>query len=339
MSDEGSGFSELLRTPLEKPGRAGPDRPRRKEGSFLPVAVVLGGLVLGAGIVLAGFTVARSNEELTVTATVATTVLQTTTTVVPTTAAPTAGFPEGFFALNERVGARPVRILHRGSEVFVSFVTAVLAGLDPDETSGFNGGKWQLILDDGTTVENDQEFFDALARGSFTVKFTVPDGVTPTGIRLAGEAVRNSTTFQTEVPVDGLPATLPSEDFAVDGDVTLVIDEIEIREDGGTIAWQLEGNSDVTASVQPIIVSHNSNQSFPTVLPVRSFSSTFDFFSPIFDVPPTSRSDTLELEPPPLADVSVVERLDIEWFVSWVVYLPANVEIPLEDIPLARVEL
>ncbi|MBT8207502.1 MAG: hypothetical protein HKN07_11715 [Acidimicrobiia bacterium] len=339
MTDENSGFSELLKTPLEKPKRPG-DRSRREQAPSLPVAAVIGGLVIGAGIVLAGFTVARSSEEPVTAPTVATSIQQTTTTTAaPTTVAPTSGLPTGFVALNDRVGVRPVRILHRGSEVFVSFVTAVLTGLDPEETSGFNGGKWQLLLDDETTVENDQEFFDALARGSFTVKFTVPDGVSPTGVRLAGEALRNSTAFQSEVSVEGLPATLPREEFAVDGDVTLVIDEMEIREDGGLINWQLEGNSDVTASVQPMIISHNSNQSFPTVLPVRSFSSTFDFFSPIFDVPPTSRSDTLELEPPPLADVSVVERLEIEWFVSWVVYLPANVEIPLEDVPLARVEL
>ena len=119
-------------------------------------------------------------------------------------------FPTGYHQLNELVAARPERLLVRDDTVFVSFSTAVRAGLDPAGTSSFSGGLWRLSLDDGRSIDSFGEFLDPFAPGVFTLAFPINGyGVDDiTEVQLTGEVVRAGASHVMQLTFDsGLPWT------------------------------------------------------------------------------------------------------------------------------------
>lgn len=343
MTDNDS-FSELLRTPVEQKGRASKTPRRKKDGSESPggsviaIAPVVTGLLIGAAIVFGGYLLSGSGNGDTppIQTTVAGTAPappSTTTATIEATA-----FPTGFTSVNPQVAVRPIRLMQRGQDLYISFATAVLQGLDPEASSGFDGGQWELELQDGSRVTATDEFFDVLTAGAFTVQFALPDGAVPKQVHLIGEALRSAIAFETDVPVEGIPTSLPQQTFPLDGDVSLVIESVDILPEGGAITWRLEGNPGVGASVEPSILIYGEDSNFPSVVRVHGLSNILNVFAGFFDPPRTTSGGTIELDQPEVANPEEILRVEITWNVSWVIYLPTSVAIPVSDLTVVHVQ-
>lgn len=336
MSDTDA-FKELLQSPIEpkRERRARPDPEDRSQTNWWPLVA---GLVLGGLIVTAGYLAAGEGEEAS--APQAT----TTSTAAPVAVPPTEidPFPPGYTAVNDRTAVRVERVLIRPEEAIVSMTVAVRRGLDADATAGFWGGTWELLTIDGGAVQSSTEAFDPLARGAFSVtfpgSFAEPDIA---GIRLTGEALRNTATLETEIEGEPLPFGEPATArFELDGNVGLIIDTIDLRLEGGVIEWHLEGDATVRGSVLPTVSvwTGTTPSGFPGTMPVRHFSSIASVFGSTVPAPFPVQADTLQLDPPLVNDPGEIVRVRIDWAVTWFSYVDTDVEISVGDAAVVVVD-
>lgn len=338
MSDDA--FKELMKSPLEEPRRRRRDsrkraaEPRRGGsggggGSWVPALV---GMVVGAIVVLAGYLVAGTDDPADEAAGVTTTITTTTTL-----AASNLGFPAGYTVVNERIAVRPERILQREATTYVSFSSVVAAGLDPDETAGLVGGLWELELRDGSTVTSEEDFFDPLARGTFTVAFPAVDTAAITGVRLVGEALRTTNGFTSEYAFDPpLPFAADQVDvFLLEDSLELQVDSFELSADGGRIEWHLEGSPDVVASVDLYVETEDGSGRVPGDTLFESQSSGFRRnFGTTIAPEPAARSGVIGLEPMDFGNPESTYAARGYWTISWISYLPTDVLVPIEDVPV-----
>ncbi len=344
MSDDP--LSELLRSPLadadeEPSGRwrrsATGDRPpdRRTNPAWVPFVV---SLAVGGAIVVAAAALSGGTEEPAPTP--ATTQAPTSSTVTPSVTAAPAAFPPGYVAINGRVGLRAERMLLRDDRLFVSFTTAVRSGLDGEFTTGFSGGRWELELDDGRTVRPLDEIFDPLVPSAFTVVFPVDDFVFDdiTAVRITGDAYRSGTTYQMSLDVNGLPwsGRPPSDRIPLDEDLELVVEDLDFTIDGGTVRWRLEGDEDFAAAVS-VEAQVFEGGSFPVGFMTEARPSTFfSFFGSAIGAEERSRDGEIELVGGRLSSETAVTKIDLSWFIDWVVYFPVDAAIPLNDVRRAE---
>ena len=327
-------LSDLMRSPLED------DSPRRTRGERkdpgeqaswwpLPVAVAIGGL-----IALGGFVLTDGDDGPASSA--------SPTTVAITVPTESSDFPTGYHQLNELVAARPERLLVRDDTVFVSFSTAVRAGLDPAGTSSFSGGLWRLSLDDGRSIDSFGEFLDPFAPGVFTLAFPINGyGVDDiTEVQLTGEVVRAGASHVMQLTFDsGLPwtGTPDGNRIPLQGGLDFVIGEIRLRGDGGELDWHLEGDEEPGAVVAATLNFFNPGNNFSAGT-FRAAVNTdfFSFFGAAIPPPTVERSGTSILEGS-LGRPSTVERGQLTWNIDWNSYIPAEASIPIDEVRLVTI--
>lgn len=342
-------LKELLTSPLEEPPRRR-RRTGRDEGSEpitpdgtgaagsrgdiprVPLLWGLGAAVVGAVIVIAGYSVASEDPIAT------TTTSTTTTTVALDTAAP-AGLPAGYVAVGDRLGMRVERILARADGVFVTVTTVVENSLDPSATTGFQGGLWTLVLEDGRRITSTVESFDALARGTVSVQFPA-DGYAAedvVSIELNGTATRttNSLQFAFEQPVtlgeDGAESVpIDPERFALDAGVTLQLDPMELTPTAGTMPWRLTGDATANAIVSPLLTVLDPSGD-ETVVPPNQQSSVFDALHPSIPGPVLEPSGVAAVSMPTGSSLPTEVPLEgvLTLEVTWAVYDPIVVSLPI----------
>jgi len=347
-------LEELLRSPLDKPtrsrrrdaeetirtdgaGEAGTDRAR------LPVTPLLVGAaaVLGAVIVLAGYAIGSEDPAPT------TTVATTTTTVAPADLGAPGGLPADYVAVGDRLGMRVERILVRSDGVFVTVTTVVNNSLDPELSTGFQGGVWTLVTTDGRRVTSTDESFDPLARGTVSVRFP-PEGIVAediVSIEVNGAADRLTTLVDVDVsdPVtleEGSAVELvPDEDrLAIDGEVTLVIDELTLTPTEGLLRWSIDTGILSNAAVEPLLTLVAEDGTMVN-LATRVQTSGFTFFHPSVPTAALSSSGEHAFDPPdpePLDPGPWTATLSLQ--VTWAVYQPVVAILPVEGVPVAVVE-
>lgn len=350
MSDDP--LSELLRSPLveqeeESSGRwrrtqsaPPPDRDAPSTPPWIPfvAALAVGGLVVVAAALLTGNDTDPSSELTATTTTAAST--STTQSVSPGTP-PVASMPNGYVEINGRIGVRTERVLHRFDELFVSFTTVVRSGLDGETTAGFAGGRWELVLDDGTTIDAADEIFDPLVPAAFTLVFPFEERQVEdlVAVRIVGEALRTGTTHETSIDVDGLPWTgVPGTNrIPLDDGLTFVIGELDLNLEGGTLRWELDGPDEYRAAVTAEIQIFEGG-TFPVASMSEARPTTFfSFFGAAIGSASRSRSGELTMFPSRLSSGTTVSKLDIFWVIDWVVYLPADATIPLTGVRTVQI--
>ena len=101
--------------------------------------------------------------------------------------------------------------------------------------------------------------------------------------------------------------------------------------------WSLEGADDaegaVTAAVQVF-----EGGTFPVASMQEALPTTFfSFFGAATGAADRSTAGEIELEAFRLRSATAVTRLDINWVIDWVVYLPAEATIPLDSVRTVQV--
>jgi len=320
-----SALRELLRSPLD-------DEPRRRRGAQLGRGVAVLIFVLaaaaGAGLTVAGAALAGGGEPP------ATTAAPTTTTVA---VASGPALPAGYYPVGEGFGARVERVLVRSDAVYVSLSLAVDEDHDPADTTGHQGGRWQLEFPDGSTVRSTAVVFDPVARAAATIVFPTfdQDPAQATLHLLSAEELHTATYSSTVAgTVAALPATgtldLAPEPatFTLSGDGTLRLGTLSLTASGGTLDWTVEGTG-ITAHVTPSVVMEGPNGSVLLILD-----------DPFFQF----RNRTLSNPPPALAtsgravliplDVSHQDpgadfTVTLSFEVTWATPLAADANLPL----------
>ncbi|MFH1103340.1 MAG: hypothetical protein V1757_00120 [Actinomycetota bacterium] len=341
---------DLLSSPLETTPRRGggeqhqPRPPRGGgQGPWVVASIIVGALAFLGGYVVVG------GEEAPPTTTAASTT--TTTTMV---AAPIGLLPDGYTALGDRLGVKVERILVRTDAVFVSLSSVVPNTLAPEESSGFQGGLWTLVLADGRRIGSVQESSDASAPGFFSVQFP-PDGYSAadiTGIALQAVAHRSAEDISAEIetpftiPADGTPitATLAQSTFFLDAGVNLVFSDVTLTASRGEMSWTVEGpDEDAGAIVYPYLELEMEDGTIE-VAEVRTDDPTFGFFfAQSVSTRPTVRAGSIlydPIDPGPTATFPTDVPLRARFFasVSWAVYSPDTVMIPIgEDVVVTEV--
>ncbi|NNC73952.1 MAG: hypothetical protein HKN93_00435 [Acidimicrobiia bacterium] len=334
MSDDA--FKELLRSPLEEPRKSARESrraSRRPSGdgggdgsSWVPVLLAM---VIGGVLVIAGWLAAGSDDD--------DATAETTTTTTTLAAATGSVFPATYTAIDDRLAVRAERILQRGDLTYVSFSTVVAAGLEPDETAGIVGGLWELVLRDGTTVASIEDFFDPLARGTFSVAFPGVDATALDRVQLVGNAIRTSNGFETRHDFDaGLPFTADDPtDLGLEEGLTLTIDSFDLAESGSRITWHLEGAPEVTASVSAFVETLDGSGRIPGDTLFESQASGFRRnFGTTIAPPPARREGEIGLQPMILGNPATTYSATAFWTVTWVTYVDTSVDVPLEDVPV-----
>lgn len=213
---------ELLQSPLD-------DRPQRPER--LPaILAALGSAVLGATIVAGGAALAGDG----------------TPAPVPATPPSTLAAPDPEPAvpmLAPGVGAEVVRVLRQGDRWFVTVAAVVEPGDDPESVEGPPSANWGLRFEDGSEVGFVEERVDGFLPGVFTVVFPAgPTQRTPSAVVAApaDRVERGTATWDvgaTTLPWDG---PLPEDALQTAG-ATIVVDEVTLSGDGGTVSWHVDG--------------------------------------------------------------------------------------------------
>lgn len=328
---------ELLTSPLE-PTRRSPhrhrDHPTTGTGGLGPW--LLGSLVAGAVIVFVGYLVAADGTPAP-----APTVPATITTF------PEAGpvFPDGFTPIDTHLAMRVVRVLIRGDATFVTVSTVFADTVDPETSAGFPGGRWDLVLTDGRRITSTLEGVDVTTRGYLSVRFEVtgiePDDVA--AVNLTGLAQRQSNVVGTSQAGD--PVTLPDDgseisiaptttQFDLDAGVALVIDEFVLSASGGRLGWSLSGDDpDAVAAVFPILTLSVAGEpdQFSTT---RIDPGEFRFFIETIDLGlgPHTRGAVAYFDPQQgtTFTTGVPTTTDLKMEISWVVFGPADVILPVD---------
>jgi hypothetical protein len=320
-----SALRELLRSPLE-------DGPRRKRGahsgSGVAVLIFLLAAAAGAGLTAAGAALARGEEAATTTA-------APTTTTIPVASGP--ALPAGYYPIGEGFGARVERVLIRADAAFVSLSLAVDEDHDPADTTGHQGGRWQLEFPDGSTVASTAVVFDPVARAAATIVFpTFEQDPARATLHLLSAQELHAATYSSTIAgtIAALPATgtldlIPdATTFGLDGGGTLHLGTLSLAASGGTLDWTVEGTG-ITAHLTPAVALEGPNGSVLLILD-----------DPFFEL----RNRTLSNPPPALATAgrSVLIPLDVtrqdpgadftvtlNFAVTWATPLAADAALPL----------
>lgn len=331
----------LMRSPLEEEAPA-----REPRGDLM---LILGSVAVGGLLVLGGYLVAGGDDP---TPSAATTTTPPATT--STTAVGTLGFPPDYVQVNDRVAVRAERVLIRDDIVYVSLSQAVLAGLDATETAGFGRGDWTLQAA-GSEFPMVAEFRNIGAPGTFTVAFDAAGLVAGSleNLVLSAEGVLagGSNEVLTIDAPDGLPLLLAPESMSIilgDG-AELVIDEISLAGDGGSISWSLEGSplggAVVSAFVELLVRDPVTAAAF---MPPREPASFLAFFGSTGALPTPSQSGVIELAAP-IPDTSLlpdfayegpedVTGVLTEWSIDWLSFTPADATVSLAGVTTVVVD-
>ena len=281
----------------------------------------------------------------------ATTAVDATTT--PATAAggeqpPPEGLPPGYEQVDTRLGMRVERILQREDGVFVTITTVTHNSLDPEGTTGFQGGLWALVLEDGTRVETTVDGMDDLARGVVTVVF--PPGDYGAGdiasVELAGMAHRTTVALTASSPaVEALPedgsavtlAVTPNR-FEIDAGVAVVLGDLTLSTTRGEIEWSLEATVPAAATISPALRLRRADET-DTAFTTRVQTSSQAFFHPSVPAPILGDAGVGVFEPAEggatAAAPGFTAELSLE--VTWAVYTPASATLPVGDAVIAVV--
>jgi len=342
---------ELLSSPLE-PARGrgtGHDqpkapRPSRASGGWGPW--LAGSILVGALAVLGGYLVVGGGGDDT-----ATTTTEAATTTTAVISEPVGVLPDGYTPVGDRLGMKVERILLRPDAVFVSLSTVVPNTLAPEETSGYQGGVWALILVDGRRIENVRESTDALAPGFVSVEF--PAGgygaADVVSIELRGVAERQLEEIGAETVEpftlrdDGVfvTAALSPARFTLDAGVELVFSDLTISPTQGGMAWTLEGTDEKAgAFVYPNLLLDKGEAGTEASEP-RVENANFGFpFSQALGSTPPRREGRLLFDPvePLTFSTGVAFTGRFSFQVSWTVYEPTTTTIPFgEDVAVTEV--
>lgn len=231
-------FQELLRSPLDEP-----------DAGFRAWWPLLAGIALGGLLFLVGYMVAGSGEaEAVASATTSTTIedVSTTTTVPP------ADFPPGYTAISDLVAVKPQYAVDTGGTLQVAMTTATLRGIDPSNSTPFEGGLWELDTADGTTLEGRGTAIDFNVPGAFSVIFSYEgdEPPVPDELRLVSGFTVLDDFDELAFEFSGFPFELRGEEvLAVPPGDALVIDELVLGEDGATVAWSTRTGTPVNVSL------------------------------------------------------------------------------------------
>jgi hypothetical protein len=248
-------LSELLASPLESTGGGGSEAGSGSAGGAGGWPWFIAAMALGALVVFAGYSLARVGEPA---ATQDPTTTTTTTTTEP--ADPEAArLPAGYVPVDERFGARVERVLARPDGLFVTISTVVVAGIDPSMSAPFPGGTWDLVLTDGTRSPSVEESTAGSTPGYTTIRFD-PGDLDPemlASIEYTGvahhmfESLSATGAAPVMLPADGseVPVDLDGDGHRLGEGATLVLEDLVMSVDGGSMSWRLDGHGGSTATV------------------------------------------------------------------------------------------
>lgn len=356
-------LKELLTSPLEEPSRRerraarrrqaqGDERPgteitpdgsggRGERGGIprVPLWWGLAAATLGAVIVIAGYAVASDDAP------VPTTTATTTTTVAAGDDGSPSGLPEGYVAVGDRLGMRVERILARPDGVFVTVTTVIVNSLDPNDSTGYQGGLWTLILRDGRRITSTDESFDPLARGTLSVRFPA-DGYGAgevAGLELDGIANRVTAPFSAE-SVSGFEVTpgadtavrLTPDRFGLDTSLAISLDQFTVGSDEARLDWSLIGDT-ANASLTPSLTVVDAGGRSIDV-PLHTQSTGFANFHPSIPGPILSDGGAIGFRMPDgtalPADGELQAVLEVD--VTWVTYEPVVVSLEVGDASITE---
>lgn len=238
-------FRDLMRSPYDPD----PDDPVGASGegeSELPwvpavVAAALGALLVGAFVVYAVVAGPVEDEVL---------ADETSTTMLPSVPVEATGFPDGFVAVTDQIGARVVATDSSTGAVTVAVSTAVAGNLDAAEVEPLDVAFWVLgERDTALFVPMVRQYATIGALGNVTVEF--PPQVSLDGFELTPHLASSTSTSRTQT-LD-LDATVPQIlagmmiDFG-DGRV-VVIDELTIGDGWGWVEWSTLGGAVATVDI------------------------------------------------------------------------------------------
>jgi hypothetical protein len=271
-----------------------------------------------------------------------TTVATTTTTIAQETGAP-GELPEGYVAVGDRLGMRIERILQRSDGVFITVTTVVKNSLDPDTTTGFQGGVWTMVLADGRRITSTNESFDPLARGTVSIHFP-PDGIVPEDIEtleLNGLADRLTTVIDDETvePVllgeDPTDLALVDGGYDIDAGVVLSVDSFNLSTESGLLEWSVESDALAFASVVPELTLTDPAGT-EILMTTRVQTTGFRFFHPSVASTPLTADGVDAFDPPnPGALDAGPWTASLALQVTWATYDPILVNLPVDDVPIA----
>jgi hypothetical protein len=313
-------LAELLATPLDRDSPEPPDddlQPSRPA----PWGMLLA-LIVGAAIVLAGFSLANRGADEDPTP---------TTTLAPPTTAPStvAAFPAGYTPIDDVVAARVVRVGESGPDLAITLSSVSARGLDAAASTPFTGGRWAAVLRDGTTVAALGQIADAGTPGVVTALFD-PAAVPAedlVAVRLSERWFNQSTSVTQDLEITGLPWTLPEPAVLDLGEGNqLVVSSLELSETGGFAEWSLVGGPALGVVSLEVALDEGFFDGQPRMMiPVGRIDRFF--FDPATAVP----DGRIELSGPTAADGTGIASGIASWSVRLTVTAPAEAEIPVPD--------
>jgi len=343
---------EILSSPIEDKGRRRPPGEPRREAEG-PTAVrglgpwLLGAVMAGGALALIGYLVAGGDDATTPTSLAPSSTAATTTTTAP----PQAGaLPEGYTAAGV-YGVRVERVLVRPDAVFVTVSSVLPNTLDIEASAGFEGGRWELELSDGEVIESLGQSFDGTAPGFVSVRFPIPPGGGGLGaddfaaVRLTGIGLRTfdelaATAEVLVTPGETASIALRPSRFTLDEGVMLEFSDLAASLDRISLEWVLGGEGDAVASVAALLEMTAGGQTIS--IGPDGQGGGFGFFFPSHASQPAERDGSFAFAGPAALDLTgaedgpVVVSLAFQVSLSWTVYAPANVELPLDGVLVAE---
>jgi hypothetical protein len=356
MADENL-LRELLTSPLEEKDKrrigseveeADPPPERAARVDARDIALFAGAALLGIVVVLGVRELVSDDPGAAAPVTTTPPTSVSGTTVPPADAAPPTGLPAGYEPVDERLGMRVERILKREDGIFVTITTVTHNSLDPEETSGFQGGSWAMVLEDGTRIESTVDAMDALAQGVVTVVF--PPGDDATGdiaaIELTGLAHRTSLSLSaTSDTIDALPEdgsdialVLTPNRFDIDAGVSIVLDELTLSTTGGELTWTLDAEVPAAARLDPALRLLRTDET-ETAFTTRIQTSSQSFFHPSAPAPILGDGGISTFAPAEDGATAAAPGFaaSVEMQVTWAVYTPVTATLPVDGAIVAVV--
>ena len=360
MADENL-LRELLTSPLEEKTKrrvgdtppeptTDPTAPSDRVAAFGPreIGLFAAAALLGVVIVLVVRAVASDDTAAAPTATTTVTPITTPATVAGGEQPPPEGLPAGYEPVDGRLGMRVERILERQDGVFVTITTVTHNSLDPDQTTGFQGGLWALVLEDGTRVETTVDGMDDLARGVVTVVFPPGDYTSEDieTVELTGMAHRTAVSLTASTgPVEALPedgsavtrAVTPNR-FEIDAGVAVVLGDLTLSTTRGEIEWALEATVPAAAHLSPTLFLHRDDDG-GTAFTTRVQTSSQAFFHPSVPAPILGDGGIGVFEPAEGGATAATPGFtaDVTFDLIWAIYTPVSASLPAGDAVIAVV--
>jgi|GEM_PF-4744772 len=313
---DGTGFSEILRSPLDEPGRPGVWWP------------VLAGMIVGGLVVVGGYTVARSDAG-------AAASTSSTATVAGQSGATTGlgdvPFPPGYETVSDVVAARPEYAIKVGGELFVAVATVIRRGFDASGVT-LDGGSWTLETGTGELLTSTAVVSDPLLPGVVSVVFPDPGDAGLERLRLIERWEPDGREGSETVAVDGAAGEwdeLASVDLG--GGVTLEVTRLELTERGGIAEWSLTG-SPLGGDVAVFVTARREGQD------LGSYFSSTGFFLQRRVVRPATEGVVVLTRAEgggELGDVAVATDLLVEVSATLLTSFPADVAFDVTGLVVA----